>query len=269
MYNEKVKTIFAYLFIILVAYIFILAAFVKSPSYLQLPSFLVLGYLGLSALIMVSVCNFISKINIKPALFLGLLIIATLSLRVFWILSVNTLPCSDFVLYNNYAINASKGVFTEYDPSYPVFPFKFGYPLLLSILYKIFGTNIMIIKIFNILISICTSLQIYCISKKIFDEKAARISSLLYAIWPAQIMFTSVAASEHIYLLLLLLSFQLFLQVLGEITNKKRYVYSIGTGIAIALTQFIRPTAIMLLPILLFYLFVFMHYNNFKAQSII
>lgn len=269
MTGNKIYLLLIYISIILLGYIFILSVFVKSPSMLNIPSFLVLTAVGLLCTAMFWGVRFYHRIKISNRNFLIILVLATIMPRLIWILLVNSQPDSDFILFNEYAVNASKGVFTVFNPTYTVFPFKFGFPLVISVIYKIFGSNLIDAKLFSVLISVCTALQIYSISRRIFNDHVGRITGLLYSLWPAQIMLTSVLASEHIFLLFLLLSIQLFLKTIDHTGIRKNMAYPIVTGISLAITQFIRPVALILVPIFIVYLFLFKPSQECKIKSIL
>ncbi len=269
MTGNKIYSILVYIGLILLGYIFILSVFVKSPSTLNIPSFLVLTAVAFLSIVMIRGVRINSRIKISNKKFLLILVIVTILPRILWILLVNSKPDSDFILFNDYAVHASKGVFNVYNPTYTVFPFKFGFPLVLSVIYKIFGSYLIDAKLFNVLISVVTSLQIYHIAGKTFNDRIGRITSLLYSIWPAQIMLTSVLASEHIFLLFLLLSVQLFIKTIEAIDARESTVYSIGTGISLAVTQFIRPVALILVPIFIMVLFLFKPSTEYRLKSIL
>ena len=269
MFRNKVYLILVYINIIFLGYIFILSVFVKSPSMLNIPSFLVLAAVGFACIALLWGARLYHGTKPDNNGFLVILVLVTIIPRVLWILLVNTQPDSDFVLFNNYAVNASKGIFTVFNPTYTVFPFKFGFPLVISVIYRIFGSNLIDAKLFNVLISVCTSLLIYSISRRIFNDHAGRITGLLYSIWPAQIMLASVLASEHIFLLLLLLSIQLFLKAIDHLGTGGTAIYAAGTGISLAVTQFIRPVALILVPIFIVYLFLFKQAHEYGLKSIL
>lgn len=186
------------------------------------------------------------------------LVLAVLTLlpRIVWVLTIDTTPVSDFQLYNDYAINVSHGDFKSYPESYPLFPFKFGYPLILGAIYRFSGQSLMAAKLFNILISLLVAFIIYRASAKLFNEKAGRAAGIIFGLWPAQIMYTSVLASEHVFILFFSMSITLFIQMQFFNKGARRYVLPVLMGIFLAFAHFIRPVSVILFPVLFVYLFV-------------
>ena len=187
--------------------------------------------------------------------------------RIIWNIVIYTKPVSDFLLYQNYAVNISKGIYHIFDKSYLVFPFKFGYPLILGYIYKVFGAFEWTTKIMNISLSIVLALLIYNICKYLFDNKVGIIVSFLFAIWPAQIMFTSVLASEHLFMVFFIASILIFLKIIdGHYSNAKIF-YIIILGINLTLAQLIRPISVILFPPFIIYLFLFNKNIHLKKLS--
>ena len=96
------------------------------------------------------------------------------------------------------------------------------YPLIIHIFCKIFGNYQIVALLFNSVISILTCVMIFLVSNKIFKEKTyGFVASIIYIIWPANILYTLILTQEHICILLLLTSVYLFLN--SEKYIKERY----------------------------------------------
>ncbi len=253
--------------IVILAYILILALFVKSPLLTNIPIYLltlfIIGILAIVVLIL-KTFNWLTLL-ISNKFYLFILLISTIIPRLIWVIFVNTKPISDFQLYHEYAVKACNGIYNVFNPTYNVFPFKFGYPLILSMFYKYFGENVLTAKILNIVSSAFLALLIYWAGKSFVSERTGRFASIFFALWPAQIMYSSVLGVEHIFTPLLVLSFGLLVILEKSIQNKKTaYSISIVIGIIIGIANFAKPISIIFFPIFLFYLFVFI-----KAQDIL
>jgi len=237
------------------AYIIALTIFVKTPEMFKIPSFFVILLILLTVFITIGLLHLLNKIylHLNKTIYVLCLILLTVLPRLVWILLVDTIPVSDFKLYQSYAENASNGVFNSYDPTYPLFPFKFGYPLVLSIIYRIFGTNIIYAKLFNIILSIGLSLLILWIGSMI-NYRTGQTAGIVFAFWPAQIMYCSVLASEHIFILLLVLAFGLFIKLCDNVSVRKKYVFLSAIGLVTAIAHFIRPITLIIFPIFFIYL---------------
>jgi len=227
-------------------------------------------YLILAALaiLLIYKLNILSKIN--TTVFLILLIVIALVPRLVWIYFVQTQPFSDFLHLHNYGINASQGDFKGFVNFYAVFPFKMGFGMVLAGLYSLFGTSLMVAKLFNVALSIILVLLIYTGGKMLYGEKAGRIAALLLAVWPAQIMYTSVIASEHLFMVLFTASVLLISRFIKNYTYKNYEFYNgnlmlIGIGVLTACAQMVRPMAMLLLPV--FAVFVLI-YKRYRANTI-
>ncbi|HHW30928.1 MAG TPA: hypothetical protein GXX20_04530 [Clostridiaceae bacterium] len=248
-----------YIGVILLLYLTILSVFVKTPEMLNIPSYIVVCVEIVFLFIVMGLLYFFYK-KCKPLsskIFSIVLALAALIPRIIWVVFIDTAPTSDFYGYNNYAINASKGYFQLYGDVYPLFPFKFGYSLILSVLYRIFGTDIIVAKLFNVALSVGTVFLVYKLGEKIFNERSGRIAGLIFSFWPAQIMYNSVAASEHIFMLFFLLAVWFFILVETNEKNARNYILAAASGSMIALAYLIRPVSMILIPILILCLFVF------------
>ena len=252
--------------------ILLFSTFKFSSSTLKLPGISGLAFILAAAVIIFLLykVNFISKIGTK--LFLVILVIIALLPRLAWIYFIQTQPYSDFLHLHNYGVNASNGDFTGFVDFYRVFPFKMSFGLVLAGIYSIFGTSLMAVKIFNVIMSVALVLIIYSGGKLLFGDKAGRISGLLAALWPADIMFTSVVASEHLFLVLFTGASVLLLRFIKNYTYKN-YEFTNGNllllalGLLTALAQLIRPMAILLLPVAAVFILIYQRYRSDLAAS--
>ncbi len=244
-----------------------ISAFKSGPSTLKLPSYFGTVFILAAGLfvLMLFKFNFLNKISAK--IFIVLLVVAALIPRLIWIYCIRTQPYSDFLHLHNYAVNASNGDFQGFVNFYAVFPFKMSFGLVLAGLYSVFGTGLMVAKIFNVILSVALVLIVYAGAKMLYGNKAARISGFLLAFWPADIMYTSVIASEHLFLVLFTGATVLILKFIKkynfknyEVTNGNLILMAIG--LLIALAQLIRPMAMLLLPVFAVYILLFKRYRS-------
>ena len=178
------------------------------------------------------------EIENKTILFI--LFIAFL-LRLVWALFIPVDPVSDSIMYHEFAKVISdtgryafpEGNLTAY---WPV-----GTPALYGGLYKIFGQNYDVIVAANIIVGLLTTYLIYLITLRWFNQKTAVIASLLYAIWPSQIQFTTVLASELLFNLFMLSGMYFWLKA----TEKGAKMIIIGS-IFFAAAAYVRPIALLL-----------------------
>jgi len=272
--KEKFKNIIFYLIvggaIALLGLIALISIFKSVPDLIDMPFYTGLAYFIVAAIVILLIykLNILSKIN--TTVFLILLIMIALAPRLLWISLVQTQPFSDFLHMHNYGINASRGDFKGFVDFYAVFPFKMGFGMVLAGLYSLFGTGLMVAKLFNVILSLILVLLVYLGGKMFYGEKAGRIAALLIALWPAQIMYTSVIASEHLFMVLFTATVLLILSFVKQYTYKNYKFFNgnlslIGIGVLTACAQLVRPMAMLLLPVFAVFILI---YKRYRANTI-
>ena len=139
------------------------------------------------------------KLNNKWLIFV--LIAICFIIRIVWVLGVNVEPRVDYFTFNNTATKLANNTLladTSLTRFVATFPHIFGYSNFLSFFYKIFGSNVFVAQILNIILSCFSLYFIYKICYKTLNKKYAIISSILWIIYPAQIIFNSFVCSEQI-----------------------------------------------------------------------
>lgn len=268
MYERKLYNILAGLAVFILWYILSYALFVNQQA-IKYPTIFTIAAVAIFSILIFFIIHILDKIKINSLVFLIIMLLLTAGIRLAWVLSVNTQPASDFLLYNQYAINISKGLYKAFDPTYSVFPFKIGFPFVLAGIYKIFGVNIFYIKLFNIALSMGLMLIIYFICKAIYGIRIARISTIIFTLWPAQIMFCSVLASENLFIPLLTLVLLILIKLGGKINDKKAFLLALISGLVLALAHYIRPLSYIIIPAFILHLFFFVKSDKKNLKSII
>lgn len=190
--------------------------------------------------------------------FFLLLLLVSLLPRLFWVLAVRTEPFSDFLHMHNYGVAVSQGDFTHYVDFYACFPFKFGFGFLVGGLYTLFGTGHLVMPLFNVVMSLAMVILVYFIGREIFSETAARASALFCALWPAQIMYTSVVAAENSFIVPFLGAILVFVRFIKKLEAKQKpYGLLVLSGLLTAIAQAFRPLSMILLPVFGVYLLLF------------
>lgn len=181
--------------------------------------------------------------------FVFMLFCVGLILRILYYFIVKPMPCSDFLFYHQYATNISNGIFSPLDKTCLIFPHRVGFSLLLGLVYFLIGASFTKGSLINILFSMINLLLIYILALKMYDKHTANVVSILYALWPAQIMYSSVIASENLFITFFLTAVLFFIESIDN-TPSKNIIFSLLCGIFIALAQRIRPVAQMLILVL-------------------
>jgi 4-amino-4-deoxy-L-arabinose transferase-like glycosyltransferase len=181
--------------------------------------------------------------------FFCILAIALL-LRTVWALLVPVEPVSDGVVYNLLARNLAHGLGYCWSPGNPTGYWPVGTSFLYSVLFRLFGEGFAPILVFNIAISVATIWLTMRLAQRWFGVRVALIAGGLAALWPVQIEFTTVLASELIFNLLLVL-----LLTVWEQERLNPWAKAVLVGLLSAAACYLRPVG-MLLPAVLFALTV-------------
>lgn len=128
------------------------------------------------------------------------------------VLLLPVVPTSDAAWYVGRGIEiaaghgyAEHGVLTAY---WPV-----GYPAFLAALFTIFGPNVFVIKVANLVFGCGTLFLIERLSKAIFSSsRVGLLAMFLYAIYPNQVAYSALALTEIPFTFLLLLGIWVFVR---------------------------------------------------------
>ena len=160
--------LFMYLTIIVFSIISVIFL-ITSNAFLFLIAFLILVWISI-------------KNNIKH--FPILLFVLCFLIRIIAILFLNFPQVSDFKILLDASINFSHGDYSFQKISYfATWGYQTGFVVYQGLILKLFS-NPIILKILNGIYSSVLCVLIYIFSKKISSEKSARLSSLLYMIFP-------------------------------------------------------------------------------------
>jgi len=202
-----------------------------------------------AALIISFLAKKLNNIHTPKKEYLIFIIIITITVltRFIWIYMVNVEPKSDFKTFHLIATQFSMNTVTGHK-YISIFPHIFGYSVVLSLFYKVFGANIFAAQITNILFACGISLLIYILGKQAADWRSGLMSALIWALWPSQIFYSSLAASEMVFTFFFLLFIFLFIR---GIEKKKSILQSVlfflGIGMLCAIINAIRPLGIVLI----------------------
>lgn len=130
----------------------------------------------------------------KTITILGMLI------SVLWIKEVNTQPISDFSYYNELAKQIANG--GVWGNTYT----SVGYSIILGFIYSIFGSSLIVAKIFNLVLTLISYIIVYNLLKKIdLSETRRRIIYALFVFFPNNIFYNSIVGNEILFTNILLL----------------------------------------------------------------
>ena len=226
--------LFMYLTIIVFSIISVIFL-ITSNAFLFLIAFLILVWISI-------------KNNIKH--FPILLFVLCFLIRIIAILFLNFPQVSDFKILLDASINFSHGDYSFQKISYfATWAYQTGFVVYQGLILKLFS-NPIILKILNGIYSSVLCVLIYIFSKKISSEKSARLSSLLYMIFPYQIYMNSVMANHHIA------TFLTYIGILFLLKKEAKIKDYIIAAILISFGNIMRPEGIIVIcSLILFELF--------------
>ena len=126
--------------------------------------------------------------------------------------------------------------------------YQTGFVIYQGLLLKLFNSEFLL-KLLNVLYSSLLVLFVYKFSKKISNEKSARVVSLLYMIFPFYVFLDTVLVNSHLARLLM------YLGIVFLIKKDKSFKDYVIAGILISLGNIIRPEGIIVVLSLLVYEF--------------
>ncbi|PPD56392.1 MAG: glycosyl transferase family 39 [Methylotenera sp.] len=180
--------------------------------------------------------------NIKNLLILAIL------LRVIWACLVPVVPVSDSFLYDVFAQSIATGNGYAFPNGDITVYWPVGTSAIYAIIYKIFGISFLPIVVFNIVIGTLIVWLTYAIAQRYLNNNVALIAAFLVALWPILIQFTTILASEIIFIFLILSAIYVWgCKQLSPILR------AIIWGALICVATYVRPTAqfiFLFLPIL-------------------
>jgi len=240
----RLGTFFRYVVVVLLGFAIVLSFQFRIVALTHKKiSFVIIVILLLAAFLILNIWLFIFQKLADKKLAMLFLILVIAAPRLLWVFLMPTKPVSDYLCFYSYAQKASQGFLKGYDMTFTLFRFRFGYSLILSLVFKIFGNSIIVGKLFNVFLSVILGLIIYFTVAYLFGKEAAAYSAVLYAFWPSQIMYNSVLASEHPFIVFFVLGLYFLIRAIKE----KKAVYGLFAGVFVAISNHIRPVAVVVI----------------------
>lgn len=163
-------------------------------------------------------------------------------LRAIWAIVVPIAPISDSVAYDQLAWDlATRGSYEWINGDVTAY-WPVGTSFIYSLLFRAFGHHCAPIAVLNVLVGTGTLALIISLAHEWASRGAAVCAGIIYAIWPSQIEFTSILASELLFNLLLLLA--IYVVVVARF--RSFVVTGALAGAFLAGAAYVRPTALAL-----------------------
>lgn len=206
------------------------------------------GVLGLMAVLTAGVWSLarLPRERRWDAALLGVCLGLCLALRLGWMLVVRTPVQSDFGLMLDAARQAAAGDFSWTGPEGSYFwrwSYQIPFVLYEALVWKLIP-SLWALKGMNLLFMVGIDALIYAIARRFLPARAALVTALLYAVYPASIHMSAVLTNQHIATFFLLLGVWLVL-------TGKGWPQMLLAGACFAIENLMRSEAIVFLATLL------------------
>lgn len=217
----------------------------------------------LLAMLVIVIQRFLFNNCSRKKVFVLLSAFTVIKIILFAVFYTNVELAADFKTYYLVADALANGKIVM--PNYiATFPHVFGYPSVLSIVFRIFGSSVRAGILFNLLLSCGTIWIIYFIGRQLHNEKTGLIASALYIALPSSTMYCYLLCSEFLYQFVQLTVVLLFLYLLKTEDKFIFFGLAVLNGILIAILSAIRPNGLILLIALIITVILFI--RNYAVQ---
>jgi hypothetical protein len=171
----------------------------------------------------------------------AVVLLVALVARVVWGVAVPAVPLFDSYMYDLLARNIAAGIGYHWRPGVPTAYWPVGTSFLYSILYRVFGVGYGPIVALNVVLGVGIIALTMVLARRWFGPTVAAWAGAVLAVWPSQIQFTTVLASELPFNALVLAAGVAFP------TDQSRWLArSVLAGFLLAGASYIRPLALLL-----------------------
>ena len=126
------------------------------------------------------------------------------------------------------------------------------FPYMLGVVFRLFGENIYIACLLQVILSALTCILIYGIARAAFSRKVARVSSLISCFYGPFIFYSGILLSETLGIFFIALT--LFLLLLSLKSSRKSHFFM--SGMILGIASLARPNFSVFLPFVLLALFL-------------
>jgi 4-amino-4-deoxy-L-arabinose transferase-like glycosyltransferase len=173
------------------------------------------------------------------------IVAVALLLRLAWAALVPVAPVSDSVLYEAFARSIAEGRGYAYPDGGPLTVYwPVGTSAVYAALYRMLGTGPWVVPAFQALLGGLIVALTWRIGVRFFDRRVAARAAWLVALWPLLIQFTTILASELLFIALVLAALDVWSS--RRVPDPWRAVL---WGACIAGATYVRPTAWPLLAV--------------------
>jgi len=180
------------------------------------------------------------------------LIAINVILRAIWLAVIQPTQIADFEWYFTHAAQMAQGQGYVWSGHYTAY-WPIGWPLILSILFRITGPHVMTGLIANAVFSIGIVLLVYRTTLIFFrSSRKAAFAAFGYSFLPSQIQWNAILGSEESFTFFLLLALYLYLRSILSNRDKSFFLLA-AAGVVMGLATDIRPVTLVFPVVVLIY----------------
>ena len=197
---------------------------------------------------------------LKKHKFIIFLFLFSFILRLLIVITINTPVISDFKTMLDASLELVNNT-SNYKsmPYFITWGYQMGHVVYQAFLLSIIN-NLLFLKIMNVLITSLTIVMIYIISKKLSNEKAAKITSIIYTIFLFPLLLNTVLTNQLLPMLLILVAINLWITYIP-----KKIFIAFPTGLLLAFSNILRSETIVIITgILVYSLFSMLEKKDIK-----
>ena len=183
------------------------------------------------------------------------LFLLAFALRAAWVMAVNPDPLPrnpfDAAFYYSAGLGLAQGEgYRDLDGQATNY-FPPGYPLVLAGSYLLFGDDLLVGKLVNAFFGAATVVVVYALASRVANRRVGLVAAGVMALYPSQIVFSTVLMTESFFVFLVALS--LLLIVLWMVDSQPSNWQLLALGALLGFMTLIRAEAMLLvvaLPVL-------------------
>ncbi|MBI2094594.1 MAG: glycosyltransferase family 39 protein [Candidatus Omnitrophica bacterium] len=146
--------------------------------------------------------------RISPKKIFILIFALVLALRVFWLFFSSYTPKTHWDpmhmlesdVTNMHALDLTRGVWFRWADGSPGDRRPIGYPMLVGLMYTVFGTNPWVAYTLNLALYALAAWLVFLMARLIFGEPVGLLAMFLFSIWPVSVYSIKLITDEHLFL---------------------------------------------------------------------
>jgi 4-amino-4-deoxy-L-arabinose transferase-like glycosyltransferase len=202
---------------------------------------------------------------LTPGRSLAVILILAAVVRIVYLIAYQNLPIWDQLTVDNYYHHhwaqsiASGNLFG--DTTYFRAPF---YVFTLGALYALVGASLWAARLLGLVVGLVSIGLTWALGRKVFNNRVASTAALVQALFPVIIYFESELLLDSLFTMLLQAT--VYFLLCWQQTN--RHHHAIAAGLFMGLAVITRPTALVLLPVILVYQLVVSDEFRFRLRTL-